>query len=119
MDLLDVLVCIALTIFLFYLSKPIVPQPPVRHQPLHRETVSDSEDEQETPRLTLDDVQTPFNEDEIVSLVTELYQLLIKLAYIDRDHIAWPPPGGHAISEDLCRELQVVPEVIWLLKRLP
>lgn len=119
MDLLDVLVCIALTIFLFYLSKPIVLLPPQRHQPLHRETISESQDDQDTSRLTLDNFQTPYNEDEIVSLVTELYELLVKLAYIDRDHIAWPPPGGHAINEDLCRELRVAPEVISLLKRLP
>lgn len=119
MELLDVLVCIALTIFLLFLSKPIVIQPPPRHQPLRRETTSEPQDEQETPRLTLDNVQTPYNEDEIVSLVTELYELLVKLAYIDRDHIRWSPPGGHAINEDLCRELQLAPEVISLLKWLP
>lgn len=119
MELLDVLVCIALTIFLLYLSKPIVLPPPPRHQLLQRETKFESQDEQETPRLSLDNVQTPYNEDEIVGLVTELYELLVKLAYIDRDHITWPPHGGHAINEDLCRELQVALEVISLLNRLP
>lgn len=113
MDPLGVLICIALTIFLFVLSKPIVPQP------LQRETVSESQDGQETPRLTLDNLQTPYNEDEIVSLITELYELLVKLAYIGRDDITWPPSGGHAINEDSFRELQVAPEVISLLKRLP
>lgn len=114
MEVLDVLVCIALTIFLLVLSKPInIPELP------QRETISEPEDEQETPRLSLDNDQTPYNEDEIVSLVTKLYELLVKLAYIGRDHIRWPPPGGHAINEDLCRELQVAPEVISLLKRLP
>lgn len=119
MELLDILVCIALTIFLFVLSKPIVPQPPPRHQPPQGETNSESQDEQETPQLTLDNLQTPYNEDEIVGLITELYELLVKLAYIHRDHIAWPPPGGHAINEDLCRELKVAPEVTSLLRRLP
>ncbi|KAK2595886.1 hypothetical protein N8I77_013677 [Diaporthe amygdali] len=83
------------------------------------ETTSESQDELETPRLTLDNVRTPYDEDEIVGLVTELYELLVKLAYIGRDHITWPPSGGHAINEDSCRELQVAPEVISLLKRLP
>lgn len=84
-----------------------------------RETISEPEDEQETPRLTLDDVQTPYNEDEIVGLVTKLFEPLVEVAYIGRDHIRWLPAGGYAINEDLCRELQVAPEVISLLKRLP
>lgn len=116
MELLDVLVCIALTIFLVFLGAP---QPPQSHEPLQRETMSESQDEPEMPRLTLDNVRTPYDEDEIVGLVTELYELLIKLAYIGRDHITWPPSGGHAINENSCRELQLSPEVVSLLKRLP
>ncbi|ROV86863.1 hypothetical protein VMCG_10809 [Cytospora schulzeri] len=72
-----------------------------------------------TLRLTLENIQTPYNEDEFVGLVTNLYELLIKIAYLGRDQITWPPGGGHAINEDLCRELQIKPEVVSLMKRLP
>lgn len=114
MDLRDVLVFIAFAVFLIILFKPIVPQP------LQMEPVSEPDDEQETSRLALVSIQTPYDEDEIAGLVTELYELLVKLAYIGRDHIAWPPAdGGHAINEDLCRELHIAPNALSLLKRLP
>lgn len=115
MDLLEVFGLIVLTIFIVYLSKPIVPQP----LQVERDAMSEPGDEQEAPRLLLDNIQTPYSENEIIGLVTDLYNLLIKLAYISRDHIAWAPVGGHAINEDLCHELQIAPEVISLMKRLP
>lgn len=66
-----------------------------------------------------DNLQTPYDQNEIVGFITELYELLVKLAYIDEDHITWPPIGGHAINEDLCRELQISPQVISLMKQIP
>lgn len=78
-----------------------------------------SDDEGETARLTLDTIRTPYDENEVVGLVTELYELLIKLAYLGRDQITWPPGGGHALNEDLCRELQIEPGVVSLMRRLP
>lgn len=82
-----------------------------------------SDDERATaPRLTLDLIRTPYDENEIVGLVAELYDLLTRLAYLDRDQVTWPPPDGHAerINEALCREqLQMAPEVVALMKRLP
>lgn len=78
-----------------------------------------SDNEGETARLTLDNTRTPYDENEIVGFVTELYELLIKLAYLGRDQITWPPDGGHAVNENLCRELQIEPGVVSLMKRLP
>ncbi|ROW03460.1 hypothetical protein VSDG_01288 [Cytospora chrysosperma] len=78
-----------------------------------------SDNEGEAARLTLDNTRTPYDEDEVVAFVTELYELLIKLAYLGRDQITWPPDGGHAINENLCCELQIEPGVVSLMKRLP
>lgn len=78
-----------------------------------------SDDGRETSRLTLDDNRTPYNDVEFVGFVTDLYELLIKLAYLSRDQITWPPSGGHAINEGLCRELQIEPGAVSLIERLP
>lgn len=85
--------------------------------PIEWETMSD--DGGDTARLTLDNIQTPYVENEVVGFVTELYELLHKLAYLGRDQITWPPDGGHAINKGLCHELQIEPEVVSLMKRLP
>lgn len=48
--------------------------------------------------------------------------MLIKLAYLGRDQGTWPLPDGHAerINQALCREqLQMAPQVVALMKRLP
>lgn len=73
----------------------------------------------DTARQTLNNLRTPYDEDEIVDLVSDLYELLIKLAYIGRDQVSWASDGGHAINEDLCRELQIEPRVVSLMKRIP
>lgn len=78
-----------------------------------------SNDEGETARLALDSIRTHYDENEIVGFVTKLYELLIKLAYLGRNQITWPPDGGHAINGELCRELRIEPEVVSLMKRLP
>lgn len=76
-------------------------------------------DEGETAQPTLDDCCTTYSEDEVVGLINELYELLIKLAYLRRDHVTWPPDGGHFINEALCRELHLEPKVVSLMRCLP
>lgn len=63
--------------------------------------------------------RTPYNESEIVSLITEIIKLLLIFGYHAAHRIDWAPPGGHAINETLCTELNLAPAVVSLLKRLP
>jgi hypothetical protein len=65
-------------------------------------------------------IRTPYNEQEIVNLVTELYELLVELCYVSRSDIAWPPkPNGHRIDEAICKELGLKPEVVRLMQKIP
>jgi hypothetical protein len=64
-------------------------------------------------------LRTPYDEQVIVDLFNELYRLLLQLSYFPPWQVAFPLPEGHAINEDLCRELHISPEVISLMKRLP
>lgn len=66
------------------------------------------------------DIRTSYDEGEIAGLITELYELLVMLAYFSRDDIIWPPSeNGHNINENLCKELDLDPAVISLMKRIP
>ncbi|KAF7529695.1 hypothetical protein G7054_g9775 [Neopestalotiopsis clavispora] len=60
-----------------------------------------------------------YNEDTIVELVTEIYQLQIKLCAIEADQIAFAPDGGHHINVELCESLHYSPAAVSLMKRLP
>ncbi|KAJ0416882.1 hypothetical protein BJY00DRAFT_316439 [Aspergillus carlsbadensis] len=62
---------------------------------------------------------SPYNEDEIVQLMKDIYRTYLKLNYIKRWELVWPPAGGHAINEALCEELRLNPAVISLMKKLP
>jgi hypothetical protein len=68
--------------------------------------------ENETPH-------SPYNEDEIVQVMKDIYHTYLKLNYIKRWELVWPPEDGHAINEALCEELRLDPAVISLMKRLP
>lgn len=61
----------------------------------------------------------PYNEQEIVALVTEYYHLLFSLCYVSVDEIDFPSPEGREVDEALCRSLQLTPEVISLMRHLP
>lgn len=65
------------------------------------------------------DISTPYNEDEIVAIVTEIYKLMVKLCYVSSDAITWPPSVGHKINMTLCEELHLDPSVVLLIKHLP
>ena len=63
--------------------------------------------------------RTPYHEDEIVGLMTELYKLLVELCYITDDDIDWAPMEGHLINEILCEEIGIEEAVVSLMRRLP
>ncbi|ETS76493.1 hypothetical protein PFICI_11880 [Pestalotiopsis fici W106-1] len=60
-----------------------------------------------------------YDENTITQLVTEIYQLQIKLCAIEADQVAFPPDGGHDINVELCESLHYSPAVISLMKKLP
>lgn len=61
----------------------------------------------------------PYNEQEIVALITEYYHLLFSLCYISVEEIDFPPSEGREVDEALCRSLQLTPEVTSLMRHLP
>jgi hypothetical protein len=64
--------------------------------------------------------RTPYNEDEIAEIITNIYKVLVELCYISAEDIAWPPSaGGHVISLQLCEKLGISPTVISLMKKIP
>ncbi|KAL3446350.1 hypothetical protein BJX65DRAFT_279437 [Aspergillus insuetus] len=64
--------------------------------------------------------RSPYNEDEIVKHMKSIYRIYLKLNYIKRWELVWPPKGtGHAINEALCKDLGLDPAVISLMKQLP
>jgi len=72
------------------------------------------------PSPILNTISTPYNEAEIVSLITELYELLVKVAYLDNGQVTWPPfDSGHLINVDLCKQLGLDAAVISLMKKIP
>jgi hypothetical protein len=95
----------------FLIQQPDPPHPPVR-QP------SPERIQPASPLFT--SMSTAYSEGEIAGLITELYELFVSLAYLDRDQITWPPPSvGHRINEDLCISLGLAPSVISLMKNIP
>ncbi|KAL3489584.1 hypothetical protein BJX62DRAFT_238981 [Aspergillus germanicus] len=63
---------------------------------------------------------SPYNEDEIVQLIKDIYRTYLRLNYIKRWELVWPSEDtGHAINEALCEELGLDPAVVSLIKRIP
>ena len=64
-------------------------------------------------------ISTPYDEDAIVDIVTELYDVLVQLCYISSYDIARSSSTGeHAINETLCKMLHLEPTVVSLMKWL-
>ncbi|RAK75244.1 uncharacterized protein BO72DRAFT_450006 [Aspergillus fijiensis CBS 313.89] len=66
----------------------------------------------------------PYNEDTIVTLVGDIYRIFVQLGYMNNradgeKELVWPPPEGHSINEAICKELNLSPKVISLMRRLP
>jgi hypothetical protein len=62
-----------------------------------------------------------YNENEIVGLVTKIYQLMVALCYLNPHEVVYPPAdsGRHAMNTGLFREVGMNAQVISLLERLP
>jgi hypothetical protein len=60
----------------------------------------------------------PYDEDEIVSAMKAIYDILIQLDQITPDQLVYPPASGHSINTELCESLNLEPAVISLMKRL-
>ncbi|KAK6001129.1 hypothetical protein QM012_003212 [Aureobasidium pullulans] len=61
----------------------------------------------------------PYDEPQIIALITEYYHLLFLLNYITPHDIDSPPPEGREIDETLCQSLNLTPEVISLMRHIP
>jgi len=60
-----------------------------------------------------------YNENTIITQITTIYNLLLKLSYFTSDRVTFPPEGGHIINEELCHSLHLAPEVVSLMKKIP
>lgn len=60
-----------------------------------------------------------YDEQKIIDLVTQYYQLLLSLCYLSADDVDFPPPEGRDIDPELCESLSLTPEVMSLMRRLP
>jgi hypothetical protein len=69
------------------------------------------------PRLTNPSI---YNREQIVAAVTEFYQFLTTLPFVEPDEILYPPPEGWPqITKDKFAFLNKTDEVIELLRHLP
>ncbi|RAH47410.1 uncharacterized protein BO95DRAFT_441231 [Aspergillus brunneoviolaceus CBS 621.78] len=98
-------------------SSPAISPPP--SHPEQPDQVKEEEEKEEYPVARL-----PYKEDTIVTLVSDIYRIYVQLGYMNNradgmEELAWPPPGGHAINEAICQELNLSPKVISLMRRLP
>ncbi|KAJ5915250.1 hypothetical protein N7454_011145 [Penicillium verhagenii] len=64
-------------------------------------------------------LSSSYHEETIVTQITTIYNLLLKLSYFSPDCVTFPPEGGHFINEELCHSLHIAPQVISLMKKIP
>lgn len=61
----------------------------------------------------------PYDESQIIALITEYYNLLFSLCYLTPEDIDFPPPKGREIDQTLCQSLNLAPEVVSLMRHIP
>jgi len=62
----------------------------------------------------------PYNETEIVRLVSDIYTTLIRLGHLEDEEVAWAPPEGHTLDLfGLDDNARIDLRVISLMERLP
>ena len=62
----------------------------------------------------------PYNESELVGLITDLYKLLIRLNHYTEEEIIFPPPGGHVLDTSrLTAESRIDVRLMSLMQNLP
>lgn len=66
-------------------------------------------------------IQSAYNEDTIITLLTELYSLYVRLAYLSPSDIVYPNPitGRYHINRSLCNSIGIDQSVISLMERMP
>ncbi|KAK4499560.1 hypothetical protein PRZ48_010077 [Zasmidium cellare] len=70
-------------------------------------------DEDPTPNI-------PYDEDVLVSLITEIYKTILRLRPAEEAFVVWPPPGGHQLDLSAIPPGDIVhPRLVSLMKRLP
>lgn len=72
-----------------------------------------------TSASSIKSTPSAYDEDTIVSLIDEIYRILIRLSYIPSNFMQYVPPKGNTLNEPLCLSRNLQPRVIALLKRLP
>ncbi|KAH6692098.1 hypothetical protein BKA61DRAFT_564725, partial [Leptodontidium sp. MPI-SDFR-AT-0119] len=102
--------CIIASIAIYLVQLPVIPEPPPRPS---RFVIP------RPPTPPIDTSSTPYDEELTVALLTELYNLLIKIGYLPSDSVIFPPSTGHKINITLCEALNIDPAVISLMKRIP
>lgn len=60
-----------------------------------------------------------YNPDEVVSLITQLYELLIAMGHWPKGSIQYPPHINPPVNEELAAQLGYAPAVISLMQQLP
>lgn len=118
-----VLIAINILIFVYTFRKPRIVYVPQSVKPpdtlSEMEEISDRESVSSPPPADISVSRTPYNEDTIVKIINEIYNVYLQLNYAPQRGIVFPPQGGHDINEHLCRELGLDPAVILLMKRIP
>jgi hypothetical protein len=61
----------------------------------------------------------PYDEAQLIALITQYYHLLISLSYIHPTYIDFPPPSGRQIPTSLCTSLNLTSQAISLMKHIP
>ncbi|KAJ7139476.1 hypothetical protein C8R44DRAFT_764578 [Mycena epipterygia] len=65
------------------------------------------------------DAAAAYNPDEVVSLITQFYELLIAMGHWPEGSIQYPPHTNPAVNEELAAQLGYAPAVISLMQQLP
>lgn len=101
-------ICIKGSISIYLLQLSGIPKPPLRPS---RFVVP------RPPTPPVDRSSAPYNEDLIISFITDFYDLLINIGYLPSDSVIFPHATCHRINIALCESLHIDPAVISLMKR--
>ncbi|KAF7361900.1 SWIM-type domain-containing protein [Mycena venus] len=66
-----------------------------------------------------EDAAAAYNPDEVVSLITQLYELLVAMGHWPEGGIRYPPHTNPAVDEELAVQLGYAPAAVSLMHRLP
>ncbi|KAF2726120.1 hypothetical protein K431DRAFT_2094 [Polychaeton citri CBS 116435] len=65
-------------------------------------------------------VRSKYDEEEIVGLISSIYELLLELGHMKEEAVDWAPPEGHTLDlSNIPDGVDVDPRVLSLMSRLP